>query len=86
MPSLLRRLLGDASEKPVALIGKPINEARIDDPTSGVVRDCDPTQQFVLVVATALGDRSFMVQSRTLLSMRSRTLQSPETRVEVVEK
>jgi len=86
MPSLLRRLLGNASEKPRALSGLPIDQARIDDPTSAVVRDCDPTKQFVLVVATALGDSAYMVQSRTLLSMRSRTLETPQSRIDVVEK
>jgi hypothetical protein len=67
MPALLRKLLGVGNDQPVALNALTLEEARVSDPNSVTASMCDPTKHFVFVVATALGSRSYLEQTRSLL-------------------
>lgn len=53
--ALLRKLLNVRNERPCLIAGMRIGAARLHDRTAAVVRDCDPTKEFVLVIGTRRG-------------------------------
>ena len=75
--SLLRRVHGNTSDRPISIELKTIDEGRQMNPNSQVLKNCNPTTQFCVIIGTWLpfsfvgGKDQVLTHTTTCMTLQS---------------